>query len=186
MRKVAHESPSKPSFVLAYLFWHQPRAANGSEYEKALASFHGALARRSPTGFVRSYAFRIDEAPWMGGTCYEDWYLVDSFAALGALNQGAVAPPVGAKHDLVAERAGPGAGGVYLLRHGQPDFDNQTVFWFSKPRGVNYAMLEEALKTSATWCWQRQMVLGPAPEFCVRTVPALIAESIRCERARIF
>jgi hypothetical protein len=37
--------------------------------------------------------------------------------------------------------------------------------WCSKPAGVSYAEFVTRLPDGETW--QRQLVLGPAPEFCI-------------------
>src|SRR5207253_6612299 len=47
------------------------------------------------------------------GNLYEDWYFVDDFTALGALNEAAVTVARKDPHDTVAKLAGGGAGGVY-------------------------------------------------------------------------
>jgi hypothetical protein len=100
--------------VLAYVFWHRPAPAVAG-YESGLVAFHEALRAHPPTGFRSSRSFRLDAAPWLAGegTPYEDWYVVDSWAALGALNLGAVSGARSTPHDAVARLSREGAGGVY-------------------------------------------------------------------------
>jgi hypothetical protein len=48
--------------------------------------------------------------------------------------------------------------------------------WLAKPEGTTYVDWHAALAESAgeaAAVWQRQMVLGPAPEFCVLAPAAL-------------
>src|SRR5437764_3432285 len=108
-------SRSRPP-VLAYLFWHRPRHADAAdEYEQAEISFHRSLAHRPPVGLIGSAVFRLDELPWaqapadgaaasQPGPAYEDWYLVEDFAALGVLNEAAVGRGHRTSHDLLARR----------------------------------------------------------------------------------
>ena len=154
--------------MLAYVFWHRPAHDTASApYEHALAAFHRALAAEPPPGFRRSWAFRLAEVPWLGGPGYEDWYLVDSFAALGELNEAAVSASRQAPHDAVAGLAADGTAGVYRLVAGEPSLGTARAAWLPKPPGKTYpAFLAEVGAPSAS-VWQRQMTLGPAPEFCV-------------------
>src|SRR5215210_5879039 len=104
--------------MLAYLFWHEPRAEVDPErYVELLQGFHRALAAAPPPSFVRSWSVRLDVAPWDAGPrqAFEDWYLVEDWAALGTLNHAAVRAPRDEAHDAIASRATNGAGGLYLL-----------------------------------------------------------------------
>ena len=153
--------------MLGYVFWHRP--APGTDpalYELALAGFHSALAAAPPPGFHRSWVFRLASIPWLGSaTGYEDWYLVDDFAALGALNEAAVAASRKAPHDAVARLAAEGVGGVYRLVSGEPQPEAVAVAaWLSKPAGKADADFVAELGRTV---WQRQMTLGPTPEFCL-------------------
>jgi hypothetical protein len=101
---------------------------------------------------------------------YEDWYPVADWAALGALNDAAVSGARRAPHDAVAALARDGHGGVYRLLHGEPAFAAvRYAAWLPKPRETSYAELRAGLEEAAgsAAVWQRQMVLGPAPEFAV-------------------
>jgi hypothetical protein len=150
--------------VLAYVFWHVPGpGAGGAAYERALATFHEVLQHEPPDGLLGSAALRIIGAPWLPGSeGYEDWYLLAGFAELGTLNRAAVAGPRQAPHDDVALRSGHGAGGVYASWVGSPNVAGGPATWCSKSPGATYEQLRAALSTPT---WQRQLVLGPAPEF---------------------
>jgi hypothetical protein len=151
--------------LLAYVFWH--RAAPGTEsYEARLVAFHEALRAHPPTGFRSSRAFRLDRAPWLDGERppYEDWYLVESWAALGTLNTAAVSGARALPHDAVAALAREGQGGVYAPVHGAEPVAGE-VSWLPKPPGMSYVEFHAQL--AGRPAWQRQMTLGPAPEYVV-------------------
>ena len=154
--------------MLAYLFWHRPAVTE--PYEADLRAFHASLAGARPPGFAASAAFRIGPTPWFGEPGYEDWYAVADWAALGRLNDAAVAPLHRPAHDRVADEAAVGAGAVYRLLRGEPEVGDATAAaWFAKPPDWTYdrllAVLEQVPPVHRLW--QRQMVLGPAPEFCL-------------------
>lgn len=159
--------------MLAYLFWHRPAArADRAGYEQRLAAFHDRLREQPPSGFLGSAAFRVD-VPWLGDG-YEDWYLVSGWAALGEMNAVAVDSAHRGDHDAVAREAGVGTGGVYALRAGDlPLTEAGAAAWSAKPEGARYGEYERSLtdgRNAADFAlWQRQMVLGPAPEFCLLT-----------------
>ncbi len=167
---------------LAYVFWHWPLPESEQDaYESSLMRFHRALAQRKPEGFRRSVVFRLRGVPWAetDGRVYEDWYLVEDFAALGLLNEGAVIGVSQDPHDRVAVQAEGGAGGLYRLRAGEPTVSQaRHALWFSKPHGLSYDDLDGSLSASVEGAgaglWQRQLVFGPAPEFCLLT-PDVIA-----------
>jgi hypothetical protein len=149
------------------------------EYEGWLARFHGRLAAVPIAGFGRSYTLRVPELEWLAGGGYEDWYLVADFAALGELNRAAVDAARLDSHDALARTvsARHGAGGVYGLAFGAASVGVGTASggwagWFGKRDGVGYpqlrAELHELVEAGAiSAVWQRQMVLGPGPEFRV-------------------
>jgi len=105
--------------VLAYLFWHRPRPGSDTEgYEQALRVFHRSLAHRPPVGLRISSSFRVAELPWLAGPepqgtapagGYEDWYLLEDYAALGVLNEAAVGRGHRTAHDHAARGLGAGA-----------------------------------------------------------------------------
>jgi len=145
--------------VLAYVFWHRPRAdVPRDAYERALVAFHAALA-------VPSAAFRLDRLPWREDDGYEDWYLVGGWDGLGALNEAAVTSPHRAPHDAVAGMSGEGWGGVYALLRGTPA-PPEAVRWATRPAGEPYRRFLE--REPAATIWQRQLTLGPAPEFALQ------------------
>lgn len=146
--------------MLAYVFWHRPapdvpRAA----YEARLGAFHAAIG-------VPSAWFRVGALPWMPGDedGYEDWYLVDDFAALGELNVRAVTGSRRAPHDAAAAGAAWGTAGVYALKRGEPRLEEvRFASWHHKPRGRSHEAFEAELRGASVW--QRQLVLGPTPEY---------------------
>jgi hypothetical protein len=151
--------------VIAYVFWHRAGTASDG-YEERLAAFHAALAAHPPAGFRSSRAFRLDRAPWLDGdgTPYEDWYLVESWAALGTLNTAAVSGSRSAPHDAVAALSREGAGGIYAPLHAAEPRAGE-VCWLAKPADMSYAEFHAQLTGRRTW--QRQLVLGAAPEYVV-------------------
>jgi hypothetical protein len=152
--------------MLAYLFWHCPdRTVNAGEYEHMLVQFHEAIRGV----LVESAAFRLDQLPFTPAPGYEDWYLIGDWAALGDLNREAVSGACGQAHDDVAGLAQQGWGGVYRLMHGSPH-PPEGGRWVSKPESVTYESFPE--NDQADSVWQRQLVLGPAPEFFVSAEPA--------------
>jgi hypothetical protein len=147
--------------MLAYLFWHRPRGEiDAQDYERLLWLFHEKLAN----GGSSSAAFRLSALPFTDGPGYEDWYLVEDWTALGALNEVAIGAKVRETHDAVAELAGEGWGGVYRLLRGQA-IPPRRARWVNKPGDQSYDVFLDQLRDMAVW--QRQLVLGPAPEFCL-------------------
>lgn len=136
-------------------------------------SFHASLAAQPPTGFLSSATFGVRDASWLPPSqeAYEDWYLVRDWTAMGELNHDAVAAVRAQRHDRLAHQAQSGVGGVYALRAGAEQVDAAAT-WFAELDGA----LGPQWSRGHT-LWQRQMVLGPAPEFCLRassppTLPA--------------
>lgn len=151
--------------MLAYSFWHWP-APGAARYEEHLAAFQESLAANAPPGFRQAFAFRHPAAPWLPGQAYLDWYEVDGFADLEALNEGAVSASRKLPHDRIAALAQGGMGGLYKLRSGSPDLrDARAAFWFAKAPGVKYDEIFATLSRVPGSLWMRQMVLGPAREF---------------------
>ena len=145
--------------MLAYLFWHSPvDPGERDEYERRLVDFHRAIQG----AVVESAAFRLDQLPFTDAAGYEDWYLVEDWAALGELNEAAVSDVRAAPHDAVARLARDGWGGVYRLVRGTSRAPRRGR-WTSKPRNVSYEAFLDVRKPETVW--QRQLVLGPAPEF---------------------
>ena len=157
--------------MLAYVFWHRPADPSDPAYEGRLAAFHAALAVHPPGGFHGSAALRVQQAPWLpgAGPAYEDWYAVEDWAALGRLNEAAVSGEREAPHDAVAGRAGAGAGAVYGLVAGPPELVATRAAWLPKPPGADRDAFHAELAGPGRSVWMRQMVLGPSPEYVVRS-----------------
>jgi len=159
--------------VLAYVFWHVPAPdVHAADYEARLSAFHAALRAERPGGLGLTATVALREIPWLGDAAgYEDWYLVDDFAALGILNAAAVSGSRRESHDAAAAAAHRGVAGIMGHVSGPflPEWPGWAA-WLSKPDGLSYdafhAELWEALGTDAS-AWQRQMTLGPATEYCV-------------------
>jgi hypothetical protein len=162
--------------MLAYVFWHWPRADTvASVYEERLVHFQKALAAARPTGFREAVAFRVAGAPWLpaGVVGYEDWYVLDGSAALDPLNEAAVAAACRVPHDEAAKLATGGMAGLYRLRRGEAVLAAGFAHWFGKPAGVRYedlyAQLRALTEQPGVALWGRQMTLGPTPEFCLQS-----------------
>jgi hypothetical protein len=159
--------------TLAYTFWHRPRPEfDAVDYETGLRAFHDRLAAVPIPGFVGSWSLRVPQLPWSAGAGYEDWYLIDDFTALGALAEHAVDAARTQTHDALASAVEDGAGGVYAFAGGDLRARAGWCGWFSKQHGVRYPQLHAELAEQVELgaidaVWQRQLVLGPAPEFRV-------------------
>ena len=151
---------------LAYLFWHWPAGdADRAGYEQRMRDFHAAL------DLPGSRTFRLERAPYDDALArpYEDWYPVADWAGLGALNERAVSGARRPPHDAVAAQAAGGAGGVYALLQGAAGAPVADAHWLAKPAGMAYEHFHAELAATVpdATIWQRQMVLGPAPEYAV-------------------
>ena len=174
--------------MLAYLFWHRPRENSAvAAYEQALVAFHRSLAHTPPVGLCASAVFRVAELPWLASAAagelqatYEDWYIVEDYAALGVLNEAAVGRGHSTAHDQAARRFGAGRGGLYGLvegdraeldQHGGLIGEASLAVWVARPPGSKRRGLGELLGDGMdprhASLWRRQLVLGPAPEFCL-------------------
>ena len=149
------------------MFSHRP--ADGVDiaaYEDSLRRFHEQLALASVSGFIESATYAI-------GAGYSDWYLLESSAAMDALNAGAVSGPRASAHDAAARMAADGAGKLWSLASGRPSMEAGFEVRFGKPAGMAYADLYARLESCAGMpgvsLWRRMMVLGPPPEFCLIT-----------------
>jgi hypothetical protein len=150
--------------VLAYVFWHRPRDGVGAdEYASALTAFHERVG-------VPSWFAALERPPWGEDEgWWEDWYLVEGWAGLGRLNEAAVTGARRSPHETAAAMAGEGIAGIYALRAGRPDRPGWAG-WLGKPRELAYEAFEPELVAAAgpeASLWQRQMTLGPTPEFAV-------------------
>ncbi len=184
--------------MLAYLFWHRPLDRSATEaYERAQLAFHRSLHRTPPVGLRGSVVFRTREPPWLAppadggggepdgaGPVYEDWYLLEDFAALGVLNEATVGRGHRTAHDEAARRLGAGAGGLYGLIEGWPISDRpdaqqldevSLAVWISRPPGRPAGsqrcalgeLLGDGIDPRRASLWRRHLALGPAPEFCL-------------------
>jgi hypothetical protein len=168
---------------LAYVFWHCARSGtDAAAYRADLLGFHSELSASPPLGFLGRQTASVAGASWFAGAgeVYEDWYVVLDWSAMGALNAAAIDDRHRGSHDRVAHLAGEGAGAIYALRAGAWAEGHRFGTWFAKPAGWSHADLDASLAASlgaGTSLWQRQMVLGPAPEFCLRShePPPLLA-----------
>lgn len=143
--------------MLAYVFWHRPRSGvDRDAYEGAQRAFHRSLG-------IDSACFRLAALPFGQGAGYEDWYLVDDWAALGVLNELAVDERHRPSHDDAASLAATGWGGIYAPVRGGPLIPVGAT-WLDKPRGQSSDEFLSSLPNEVVW--QRQLVLGPAAEFC--------------------
>lgn len=171
--------------MLAYLSWHRPAAdVQAGPYEGALRAFHRSLAHRPPSGFRGSTSLRAPELPWLAGerTGYEDWYLLDDWAALGVLEEAAVAHGHAGLHDRVAAQCGASTSSVYRLIEGSPQVQRTSVaVWVSRAPGHRppslEALLGDGMNPSLESLWRRCLGLGPAPELCLlaNVLPAGVA-----------
>ncbi|HEV3283976.1 MAG TPA: hypothetical protein VG010_07205 [Solirubrobacteraceae bacterium] len=173
--------------MLAYLFWHRPlESADVEAYEGSQVNFHRSLRRSPPVGMRGSAAFRLPRLPFLasgdgtGGEAhpgYEDWYLVEDFAALGVLNEAAVGVGHRTAHDGAARSLGAGAGGLYGLVEGDQRGGLESIcqaapaVWVERPAGsrgsVVAELLGDGMEPGRASLWRRQLVLGPAPELCL-------------------
>ncbi len=168
--------------MLAYLSWH--RAAPKVEpaaYEQALERFHRSLAHRPPAGFRGSAAMRAAELPWLmpeaddashGASGYEDWYLVDDWAAVGVLEEAAVARGHATAHDDLASRSVDTRGAIYRLIEGHIGMaETRVAVWVTCAQGHAdpslAALLGDGMDRVSGGLWRRCVGLGPAPEFCL-------------------
>ncbi|MEW5891187.1 MAG: hypothetical protein AB1768_19605 [Pseudomonadota bacterium] len=142
------------------------------DYEERQRGFHAALGASPSPGFFGSFSFGVSNPPWAASSeAYEDWYLVQDFGALGLLNEAAVSSSRAHPHDMAASVAAGGAAGLYALRLGTALPRPQYAHWFGKPEGMSYrelfAHVAHVVDRVEGALWMRQMVLGPAREFCL-------------------
>jgi hypothetical protein len=166
--------------MLAYVFWHRPLDDLAVEaYEHAEIAFHRSLAHAPPSGFQSSAVFRVAGLPWFEGPAYEDWYFVEDYTALGVLNMAAVGHGHRTVHDGIAHRFGAGAGGLYGLVEGHPPVgpdafaEESAAIWVGRSPGIERRaigeLLGDGMDARHASLWRRQLVFGPAPEFCLLT-----------------
>jgi hypothetical protein len=171
--------------MLAYVFWHRPAAGVPVEdYERAVGTFHRSLAHTPPSGLLGSASLRAEALPWLpdaaGGIAggYEDWYVIEGWEAVGVLERAAVSRGHESAHRQAARRAAGGAGAIYRRLEGEAEPPGaRLAVWISRPAGESDPMLGELLEDGVSpqqgSLWQRSLVLGPAPEFCLLTAGAI-------------
>ena len=163
--------------MLAYVFWHWPQSnVDRDSYVNHVIDFHNTLAANKPPGFHHSFVFRFRGASWLNttGEAYEEWYLLDTSAAMDPLNDAAVSGVCEEPHNRVAREAADGTGGLYRLRAGLGQLsETRHALWLSKPAGVSYkdfySTLEPLTSQPGVAVWGRQMTLGPTTEFCIHS-----------------
>jgi len=159
--------------MLAYVLWHHARAGISTRivYEASLLAFHERLRQAGIKGFIASSTSVVSKLPWIATTdCREDWYIVDDWCALGAMLEASVSDLPKAAHDLVTHSSVIDGASIYRLRAGECCIDAPVAEWFSKPEGMAQWVMEELIEPSlqpGCGLWQRQLALGPAPEFCL-------------------
>lgn len=177
--------------MLAYLFWHRPAEGTDREaYEEAQQRFHRSLAARPPDGFRGSACFAAADVRWLdaGGAGYEDWYLVDDWAALGVLRHAAIGTGHRTAHDAAARWAGAGTGSIYQLDEGLAGFGEPSAgvctVWVTPARHgpeleLVALLLGDGMDRRQAGLWRRELALGPAPEYCLVTheLPAGVAHA---------
>ena len=140
-------------------------------YEASLLAFHERLKSAGIEGFRSSSTSIVRKIPWVADCdCHEDWYVLDDWATLGALSQASISGEQKAAHDLVTHSSSIHAATLYSLRHGTYKLDAPVAVWFFKPENMAMWVMEELLAPyldlPGSSLWQREMALGPAPEFC--------------------
>ena len=167
--------------MLAYICWHRPASAVGEPaYEQALERFHRSLAHRPPSGFVGSAVFRVAQLPWLASNAghatvlggYEDWYLLDSWSAVGVLEEAAVSRGHIGAHDAVASRSELSSGAIYRLSEGHARLDGVCLsVWVTPGSGHESPtiadLLGDGMDRTSAGLWRRCIGLGPAPEYCL-------------------
>lgn len=167
--------------MLAYIAWHRPAVdIDRAAYEHAIERFHASLAHRPPSGFGGSASFRAAELPWLvadGGSSgpvggYEDWYLLDSWSAVGVLEEAAVARGHVTAHDAVASKADVSTGSIYRLSEGHAQLaEARLSVWVTPGRGHEHpsieALLGDGMDPHSAGLWRSCLGLGTAPEYCL-------------------
>ena len=109
--------------------------------------------------------------------CYEDWYLVEDFSALGELNDRAAAGGHAEAHDRVAEYSDRGTGSVYALETGPASLVPSIVYWLDRPDELSTPAFLRQMRAfvddAGASLWRRQLSLGPAREYCVQAAERL-------------
>jgi len=169
------------SGLFAYVFWHWPRPEiSRDSYETKLTAFLHALSSEEPAGLVEALSFRVEALPWFPqrGNLYEDWYIVDNFAAIATLNETAIGGGARGPHDSIAKDYMKGAGAIFKSIKGDIRVrDARLAIWIEKGIGQPYQSYYDEVAKSVgdrkADLWRRQMVLGPSPQFCIHSEEVL-------------
>ena len=178
--------------MLAYVFWHRPRRRirDAEAYEQAQLAFHRSLAALRPAASRLGLLSRAGAALARTGAAggYEDWYLRRGLrrarrAQRGGGRRAAIAPPRRGRAPL---RRGRGRRSTACSRASptRPRLDGERV---DRGLGGAHAAASSAARLrraargrhgpAARGLWRRQLVLGPAPEYCL-----LAARGVRGRR----
>ena len=95
----------------------------------------------------------MPELPWLaspqgaaGAGGYEDWYVLEDWAALGVLKEAAVSRGHVSAHDKVASLSGVSTGAVYRFLEGHAGLDEGSVaVWVARPSGHEHPSLSALL-----------------------------------------
>jgi hypothetical protein len=184
--------------MLHFVFFHWPQlTVDRGVYKERLMHFHERLREALPrAGYPGSVVFEMDNPPGVlfQGRLFSDWYAVNAWNFIERFKTTAVGEVV-TEHNAVAQWMAGGAGAMYDVRGGTnaPPVAARSSYWFSKPPGMSYAALDAQLAPLIAMpdvtLWQRQLVLGPTPEFVLTSpeplslsgaVPAESRELTRC------
>ncbi len=159
---------------VAYVFWHVPGPGVDEEvYVAGLEQFHLALVDANIPGFHGSTTWGLPEPSWLPRPwVYEDWYVLEGFAVIEDLNVAAVSGSREACHDELATAVDESTGGLYGLRWGELIVSSAcSSHWFARPAGRGSGAFIQSIVAPLdpvnSCLWQRQLALGPAPEFCL-------------------
>jgi hypothetical protein len=159
--------------MLAYVLWHHPRGEDSTRiiYEASLLALHEGLHEAKIDGFVDSTTSTVLGLPWLpGADNREDWYVVRDWYGIGALSEALHSGRQKVARDLVTHSSSVDGAAIYRLHSGECRIDAPSAVWFPKPDGMAYWVMEELMEplfgTHGWGLWQRQLALGPSPEFC--------------------
>jgi hypothetical protein len=119
-----------------------PRTAPARRTSSACA--RSRPAHRSSTSARAALADGLDHPQPEGG--YEDWYLLDSWSAIGVLEEASVSHGHLRAHDEVASRAGVSTGAIYRFSEGYArPAEARLSVWVTRPPGHEHPSIEALL-----------------------------------------